>query len=32
MWRQRGEGSKSHVVATITDLSHIIVLHRGHDL
>jgi hypothetical protein len=31
-WCQRGEGSKSHVVATVADLSRIIVLLRGHDL
>jgi hypothetical protein len=31
-WCQRGEGSKSHVVATVADLSRIIVLLHGHDL
>jgi hypothetical protein len=31
-WRQRREGSKSHVVTTVADLSHIIVLRRDHDL
>jgi hypothetical protein len=31
-WCQHGEGGESHVVATISDLSRIIVLRRSHNL
>jgi hypothetical protein len=31
-WCQRREGAKSHVIATVTDLSRIVVLRRSHDL